>query len=100
MEEWEKITHLPFVYALWLIRPEVASPKSIADSLRSCRDKNLRELDMVIAAENEFSPQFCAYYFRECLTYHFGKREREGLSMFRKLCEKHGILLPDPTLVL
>jgi chorismate dehydratase len=99
-EEWQKMTHLPFVYALWLIRPEVTSPKSIADSLRACRDNGLRELDSVIAAQKEFSPEFCAYYFRECLTYHFRQPEREGLSMFRKLCEKHGILPPDPTLVL
>ena len=91
-EEWEKITHLPFVYPLWLIRPEVPSPKPIADRLRACRDNNLRELDSVIAAEKEFSPQFCAHYFRECLTYHLGPPEREGLAMFRKLCEKHGIL--------
>lgn len=99
-EEWEKATHLPFVYALWLIRPEVASPKPIADMLRACRDNNLRELDVVIAAQKEFPPQFCAYYFRECLAYHFGPSEKEGLSMFRKLCEKHGILLPDPSLIL
>jgi chorismate dehydratase len=98
-EEWEKLTHLPFVYALWLIRPEVASPKPIADGLRACRDNNLRELDSVIAAEREFSPQFCAYYFRECLGYTLGPAEKEGLSTFRRLCEKHGILLPDPTLV-
>ena len=99
-EAWEKLTHLPFVYALWLIRPEVANPKAIADHLRACRDNNLQNLDLVIAAQKEFSPQFCAYYFRECLAFHFGKREREGLSTFRKLCEKHGILLPDSSLVL
>ena len=58
------------------------------------------ELDSVIAAEKEFDPQFCAYYLRECLGYHLGQAEREGLSMFRSLCEKHGILFPDPTLVL
>lgn len=99
-EEWEKLTHRPFVYALWLIRPEIASPKPIADRLRACRDSNLQELDSVIAAEKEFDPQFCAYYLRECLGYHLGQAEREGLSMFRSLCEKHGILFPDPTLVL
>lgn len=98
-EEWQKLTHLPFVYALWLIRPEAVSPKLIADNLRACRDNNLRELDSLIAAQNEFSPQFCAYYFRKCLTYYLGLREREGLSMFRKLCEKHGILQPAPSLV-
>ena len=99
-EEWEKLAHLPFVYALWLIRPEVLSPKPIADRLRGCRDDNLRDLNSVIATQKEFSPQFCEYYFRECLGYQFERREKEGLSMFRKLCEKHGILLPDSTLVL
>jgi chorismate dehydratase len=99
-EEWEKVTHLPFVYALWLIRPEVASAKLIADRLRACRDNNLRELDSVIAAEKEFSPQFCAHYFRECLTYYLGPTEKEGLAMFRKLCEKHGVLPPSLTVEL
>ena len=99
-EEWEKLTHLPFVYALWLIRPEVVAPREIADRLRACRDHNVQELDSVIAAQKEFSQEFCDYYLRKCLAYHLGKPEREGLSTFRKLCEKHGILLPDPTLVL
>jgi len=99
-EAWEKLTHLPFVYALWLIRPEIPNPKPIADHLRAHRDNNVRDLDLVITAQKEFSPQFCEYYLRECLWYHFGKPEREGLSMFRKLCEKQGILLPDSSLVL
>jgi predicted solute-binding protein len=99
-EEWEKMTHLPFVYALWLIRPEFTPAKPIADKLRACRDNNLRELDVVMAAQKEFSPEFCAYYFGECLSYQFGEREKEGLSAFRKLCEKHRILWPDPRLVL
>jgi predicted solute-binding protein len=93
-DAWNKMTQLPFVYALWLIRPEVPATKSIADSLRACRDNNLGDLDSLIAGQKEFSPQFCTYYLRECLKYHFGKPEREGLSMFRRLCEKHGLLFP------
>jgi chorismate dehydratase len=99
-EEWQKRTQLPFVYALWLIRPEVRSPKAIADSLRACRDNNLRELDLLIAAEQEFSPDFCQYYLTECLRYQLGAQEREGLSTFRKLCEKHGILWHDSRLII
>ena len=99
-EEWQKRTQLPFVYALWLIRPEVSSPKAIADSLRACRDNNLRELDLLIAAEREFSPDFCQYYLTECLRYQLGDQEREGLSTFRKLCEKHGILWHDSRLII
>jgi chorismate dehydratase len=99
-EEWQKRTQLPFVYALWLIRPEVPSPKAIADTLRACRDNNLREFDLLIAAEKEFSPDFCQYYLTECLSYQFGAQEKEGLSTFRKLCEKHGILWHDSRLII
>ena len=99
-EEWQKRTQLPFVYALWLIRPEVPSPKAIADTLRACRDHNLRELDLLIAAEREFSPDFCQFYLSECLSYQFGAQEKEGLSAFRKLCEKHGILWHDSRLII
>ena len=99
-EAWKKLTGLPFVYALWLIRPEVASPKAIADTLRACRDNNLRELDLLIAAEQEFSPDFCQFYLTECLGYQYGPQEKEGLSAFRKLCEKHGILWHDSRLII
>jgi chorismate dehydratase len=99
-EEWQKRTQLPFVYALWLIRPEVASPKAIADTLRACRDNNVRELDTLIATEREFSPDFCLFYLQECLRYQYGPEEKEGLSMFRKLCEKHQILWHDSRLII
>ena len=99
-EEWQRRTQLPFVYALWLIRPEVGSPKAIADSLRACRDNNLRELDPLIAMEQEFSPDFCQFYLRECLHYQLGPQEKEGLSTFRRLCEKHGILWHDSRLII
>ncbi len=99
-EEWQKQTQLPFVYALWLIRPEVGSPKAIADSLRATRDNNLGELDSLIAGEGEFNPDFCQFYLRDCLRYQYGPQEKEGLSMFRKLCEKHGILWHDSRLII
>jgi chorismate dehydratase len=99
-EEWQKRTQLPFVYALWLIRPEVASPKAIADTLRACRDNNIRELDSLIAAEREFNPDFCQFYLSECIHYQYGPQEKEGLSMFRQLCEKHGILWHDSRLII
>ena len=99
-EEWQKRTQLPFVYALWLIRPELSSPKAIADCLRACRDNNLRELDSLIAAEDEFNPDFCQFYLRECLHYQYGPQEKEGLSMFRQLCEKHAILWHDSRVII
>ncbi|MEP6698665.1 MAG: menaquinone biosynthesis protein [Verrucomicrobiota bacterium] len=93
--QWQQATQLPFVYALWLIRPEVAASEEIAERLRACRDENLRALDRVIAAQTDFPPEFCRFYWHDCLRYHFGAREKKGLSTFRELCEKHAIL-PAP----
>ncbi len=93
---WKELTGLPFVFALWLIRPEIADAAVIADRLRAQRDQNLRSLDRLIAAEKEFSPEFCQHYFRDCLRFQFAEREKQGLLKFRELCEKHRILQPNP----
>jgi predicted solute-binding protein len=91
-EEWKKSVGLPFVYALWLIRPEVLDARTIANRLRAVRDKNLTNLDQLIAAEEEFERDFCDHYYREHLRFTFGEREKEGLQTFQKLCAKHGLL--------
>jgi predicted solute-binding protein len=90
--EWKKSIGPPFVYALWLIRPEVSDAKAIADRLRALRDRNLANLDALIAAEEDFDHEFCKVYYRENLRFHFGEKEKEGLQVFQKLCAKHGLL--------
>ncbi|HEY0369659.1 MAG TPA: menaquinone biosynthesis protein [Chthoniobacterales bacterium] len=94
---WKETTAVPFVFALWLVRPEVENASEIADQLRARRDANLASLDKLIASETEFTPEFCRHYFRDCLRFEFAEREKEGLLKFRSLCERHGILPPNPT---
>ncbi|HLW36731.1 MAG TPA: menaquinone biosynthesis protein [Chthoniobacterales bacterium] len=98
-EQWKKLLRLPFVYALWLIRPEVENSKAVADRLRALRDDNLRNIDSIIAREAEFSPEFCRRYYGEHLRFSFGDEEQRGLSRFAELCRKHE-LLPNADLVL
>ena len=47
-EQWKKHVGLPFVYALWLIRPEVGDASEIATRLRALRDQNLVTLENLI----------------------------------------------------
>jgi predicted solute-binding protein len=111
-EQWKKLTGLPFVYALWLIRPEVTDPKSIAHRLRKLRDKNLVSLgDLIeeIVADvgtsavasakadkagpwKELNREFLLGYFRKHLRFSFGKKEKQGLQRFADLCATHGVL--------
>jgi chorismate dehydratase len=91
-DEWRGVTGKPFVYALWLIRPEVSEAKAIAGSLRVLRAENLAHLDDVIAMEKEFDRAFCAFYYRDCLRFGFGEKEKEGLQRFQRLCATFGLL--------
>ncbi|HWY50092.1 MAG TPA: menaquinone biosynthesis protein [Chthoniobacterales bacterium] len=91
-ENWKNLVSFPFVYALWLVRPEVVDPKSIADRLRALRDKNLANLNDLIAGEKEFDPNFCDRYYRWHLRFSFGVREKQGLRAFHRLCQKHDLL--------
>ena len=104
-EQWKKLIGLPFVYALWLIRPEVRDPKTIANRLRALRAENLADLDELIAevvagvgdpgAREKFDPEFYSRYYHEHLRFSFGKKEKEGLRTFAQLCAKRGLLPED-----
>jgi chorismate dehydratase len=99
-EQWKKLTGLPFVYALWLIRPEVPDATSIAQRLRGLRDENLADLSAVVAdamadlADNKraITREFLNRYYHEHLRFGFGAREKQGLQTFADLCAKHGVL--------
>jgi chorismate dehydratase len=91
-EEWRSATGLPFVYALWLIRPELPKAKAIADRLREIRNENLSNIDGLIAMEKDFDHAFCRRYYRDHLHFNFGNKEKEGLRLFCDSCMKYGLL--------
>lgn len=100
-EHWKRLTGLPFVYALWLIRPEVTNAGSIARRLRELRDENLANIDKLIAkaaasfgnsGSHKMTREFVARYYSECLRFVFGEREKQGLRAFARSCARHGLL--------
>ena len=103
-EQWKKLTGLPFVYALWLIRPEVSDAKSIAQRLRGLRDENLADIPVIVSdavadvADNkqEITQEFLDRYYNEYLRFGFGSPEKQGLQIFSDLCAKHGVLPKRP----
>jgi chorismate dehydratase len=99
-EEWKKLTGLPFVYALWLIRPEVPDAKSIAQRLRALRDENVSEIQVVVAegvadaadSKQELTQEFLDRYYNKHLRFGFGTLEKQALQTFADLCSKFGVL--------
>ena len=95
-ETWAKITFLPFVFAFWLIRPEIENAKEIADKLRALRDRNVATIDELARSQSEVSPAFCRKYYREHLFFDFGEREKAGLREFHRRCLLNKIeIAPD-----
>jgi chorismate dehydratase len=101
-EQWKELVDFPCVYALWLVRPEVVDPKSIANRLRSMRDENLNNLGDLTAdavagvadhgLRKKLDREFFLRYYRRHLRFSFGDREKEGLQVFARLCAKRGLL--------
>jgi chorismate dehydratase len=99
-EQWKNLTGLPFVYALWLIRPEVPDPEAIAERLRTIRDENLADLTAIVsgaaadlsADKQAITQQFLDRYYNEHLRFDFGTRAKQGLHTFADLCSKDGVL--------
>jgi predicted solute-binding protein len=101
-QQWQKLIRLPFIYALWLVRPEVADPRQIATRLRNLRNENLARLNDVIkdalsrlgdrGEQKGLDREFLSRYYREHVRFNFGERERGGLRIFANLCVKHGLL--------
>jgi predicted solute-binding protein len=85
-KEWNNVSHLPFVFALWLIRPEVSGAEEIADALRQIRNRNLQNLGDLVSSQTQVPPEFCRRYYREHLFFDFDEREKAGLREFHRHC--------------
>jgi chorismate dehydratase len=91
-EEWKNATDLPFVFALWLVRPQTGISEKIADELRTIRDTNLANIDQITASQQEFDREFCRRYYTRNLRFRFGQREKEGLQEFSNACANLGLI--------
>lgn len=93
-EEWTKQTSLPFVFALWLIRPEVQNPEAVAEALRVLKRGGLTHLDQIALEEAGLDPHFCERYLRRHIRYDLGELEKRGIAKFHELLLKHGFAHP------
>jgi chorismate dehydratase len=93
-EEWRRCTGLPFVFALWLMRPTLANAPAIADELRAIRHEGLAHLPEIVRADRTHEAALAERYLTEYIRFGFGVREKAGLDRFRELLEKHRLIEP------
>lgn len=92
-EAWKERTGLPFVFAVWLLRPELPDPQRYADAFRAMARIGRTEIERYVAQEAG-DPAFTRRYLTEHIRYQLGPREKEGLAEYYRLLIKHGRMEP------
>jgi len=94
---WHAMTGLPFVFALWAVRDEVAGRLCTADLERFRRPLSLTTEELHALAEREaprlgLDPQDAFHYLHTNLHYRLGEREFQALEMFFRLAAEEGLV--------
>jgi chorismate dehydratase len=93
--EWNTLTGLPFVFAVWAVRPEVEVP-DLPFYFKSSLRYGLSSLDTLVreaAAELGLDTSEVRSYLTENLHFFLRAEEIEGLEEFYRRAYSHGMIL-------
>ena len=97
--EWHTLTGLPFVFAVWAVRPEVEMP-DLSFYFKSSLRYGISSLDTVVresAAELGLDTAEVRSYLTECQSFFLRQDELAGLEEFYRRAHAHGLILePKP----
>lgn len=99
-QEWKELTGLPFVFAMWMMRRDVAEQhpaeaRAVASLLDAARRHGTHMTDQVIdryAAEKGWPRDLARRYFTDYLRYEVTPRARQGLALFFQKAARLGLL--------
>jgi len=91
-EEWKRCTRLPFVYALWALRPDLENLCEIAGAFRALKENGIANLEAVIAEDNTGTPEFRRRYLTEHIRFGLQDEEKRGIARYRQLLVKYGLI--------
>jgi chorismate dehydratase len=92
-ERWCHWTGLPFVFAMWIARPDV-DVSEVSGVLAAARDEGVRRVEEIAAREAAvlgISRELASEYLRDTLHFTLGRDEWAGLRRFYALCVAHGL---------
>jgi chorismate dehydratase len=100
--EWDRLTDLPFVYAVWATPVEregrPLDHHRLTRVLEHARDWGLKRRGLLAtrgAEELQLPREVCHRYLTECIRYDLGPNERAGMERFCELAVRHGVLPPQ-----
>jgi predicted solute-binding protein len=85
---------LPFVFAVWLLRPELAENRPVADAFRQLAAVGRQQIPAIAAGQTLLSEALARRYLTEHIRFELGTPEKEALARFRALLIRHHLLPP------
>ena len=70
----------PFIYALWLLRPDLPDAAAVARDFRALKSAGLAHLPEIVETEREATAEFRRRYLTEHIRFEFGAREKAGME--------------------
>lgn len=95
--EWKRCTGLPFVFAVWAIRPELARPEDLAAALRKVKTMGMAALPQIIEKAQEYTLEIREQYLTSHIRFNLGSAEHEALRLYASLLAKYGWIPADPS---
>jgi cyclic dehypoxanthinyl futalosine synthase len=94
--EWNKLTGLPMLFAVWAARPGVLAPEDVQELARAAQHGlGIRtELAQRFAAERGGDPERYRRYLTQRIRYGVGPHEMNGLETFLRVAAEKGFLPP------
>lgn len=92
--EWKAMTGLPFVYAMWVGRPDAATSAQCR-ALQDARDRGVAHLADIardVGGGDAERERRSLVYLRDNLKYGLGEREVAGLRRFHELATEIGVV--------
>ncbi|MDQ2800923.1 MAG: menaquinone biosynthesis protein [Armatimonadota bacterium] len=91
---WRRLTGLPFVYAVWLARPENVTPQ-LTEALRRAKEWGQTQFDVIAeeeAARLNCPADWCRHYLADIMDYDLEEQHRRALDTFGTKALSHGLL--------
>ena len=88
--EWKRCTGLPFVFALWAMRPEV--PREAADELRELKECGVRSIPEIVGVDDFSTPAVRHRYLTEHIRFDVGEAGRRAIRLYADMLVRHALI--------
>lgn len=89
-EEWKRCTGLPFVFAMWAMRPGIGT--EAADALRHLKEEGLRRVPELVESETFATADVRRQYLTEHIRFEIGEGGRAAVAKYRQLLAHYALI--------